>query len=452
MDILTYIENDGYFFKKKATTHGGEYKGPCPWCGGNDRFTIWPHKDRYICRQCDKRGDLIQYIRDKKGLSYYQACIEAGDEERFKKMFSKKGLDENAKWEPRETIDPPDAWMENLEREAFIAHKYLCSMDGLLYRTWLANRGINSNTIKKARLGWIKENKYFSRKSCGLEKEFDLDTGKEKKIWIPSGLSIPFFKNNKIIRLRIRQSSNQSSNPYIIVTGSNTSYMTFSDIDTNKPSIICESELDGWLLEQESNNSLNIFAIGNAQARPDTETDNILKQTPILLNLDADKAGIKEIEWWRNHYPNSIPWLTTKGKDAGEAFKNEININIWILSGIEKLKQKNKKIKHVKNEWIPEKQTKKPPLDMEIIKFPEPKSVKKCMHLKDCVHLKIITDSNNNKRRVCLMIKNKPNNEKFVFDLDCCPKGIWKKWTKGYVSQIILMPIVKSRFKKRPKK
>ena len=62
--------------KKVAGTRGGEYAGPCPWCGGTDRFHVWPDADRpgYWCRQCGKHGDAIQYLRDRHGLSYRQAC------------------------------------------------------------------------------------------------------------------------------------------------------------------------------------------------------------------------------------------------------------------------------------------------------------------------------------------------------------------------------------------
>jgi DNA primase len=59
-----------------ADTRGGEYAGPCPWCGGRDRFRVWPEADKpgYWCRQCGKHGDAIQYLRDRHGLSYPEAC------------------------------------------------------------------------------------------------------------------------------------------------------------------------------------------------------------------------------------------------------------------------------------------------------------------------------------------------------------------------------------------
>jgi hypothetical protein len=39
--------------KRMASTNGGEYAGPCPFCGGTDRFHVWPAGDPpgWWCRQ-----------------------------------------------------------------------------------------------------------------------------------------------------------------------------------------------------------------------------------------------------------------------------------------------------------------------------------------------------------------------------------------------------------------
>ena len=65
----------------KAHTNGGEHAGPCPWCGGRDRFRVWPNsgdRGRFWCRQCGRSGDSITLLRDLKGISYEEACNEFG--------------------------------------------------------------------------------------------------------------------------------------------------------------------------------------------------------------------------------------------------------------------------------------------------------------------------------------------------------------------------------------
>ena len=58
--ILDLIQNDGLSIQRKGAN---EYASSCPVCGGDDRFIIWTDSDRYWCRQCDLKGDAIQYLR-----------------------------------------------------------------------------------------------------------------------------------------------------------------------------------------------------------------------------------------------------------------------------------------------------------------------------------------------------------------------------------------------------
>lgn len=80
MILLNIIQRDTTL-KRTASTNGGEYHGPCPACGGNDRFALWPQKGptgRYWCRKCGISGDGIDYLRKQKGLTFKQACDELG--------------------------------------------------------------------------------------------------------------------------------------------------------------------------------------------------------------------------------------------------------------------------------------------------------------------------------------------------------------------------------------
>ncbi len=90
--------------------------------------------------------------------------------------------------------------------------------------------------------------------------------------------------------------------------------------ETHKASIIVESELDAVLLEQEAGDFITTIALGSAQARPDVNTNVILKQADIVLvALDADLAGAKQAwHWWAENYPNSKRWPPVNGKDPGD--------------------------------------------------------------------------------------------------------------------------------------
>ncbi len=74
MHILDLVIRDG--LAPKAA--GDEHHSPCPLCGGRDPFIIWHKLNCYYCRQCKRRGDPIQYLRDFHAMSYTEACKYLG--------------------------------------------------------------------------------------------------------------------------------------------------------------------------------------------------------------------------------------------------------------------------------------------------------------------------------------------------------------------------------------
>ena len=76
VDLLGWVEKDTTL-KRKASTNGGEWCGPCPWCGGEDRFLVWPNAEPpgWWCRQCQRGGDAIAYVMQRHNLDFRQAVL-----------------------------------------------------------------------------------------------------------------------------------------------------------------------------------------------------------------------------------------------------------------------------------------------------------------------------------------------------------------------------------------
>jgi putative DNA primase/helicase len=53
---------------------GAELVGPCPRCGGDDRFSINPGKQLWNCRHCDVGGSVIDLVKHIDGCDFIAAC------------------------------------------------------------------------------------------------------------------------------------------------------------------------------------------------------------------------------------------------------------------------------------------------------------------------------------------------------------------------------------------
>jgi DNA primase len=53
--------------KLSRTSEG--FAGPCPQCGGTDRFSVNTRKQVFNCRGCGGKGDVIDLVRHIDGGS-----------------------------------------------------------------------------------------------------------------------------------------------------------------------------------------------------------------------------------------------------------------------------------------------------------------------------------------------------------------------------------------------
>jgi DNA primase len=51
-----------------------EWHGPCPLCGGTDRFFINVRKQCFYCRGCDRGGDVIAFVQFFDRCDFIEAC------------------------------------------------------------------------------------------------------------------------------------------------------------------------------------------------------------------------------------------------------------------------------------------------------------------------------------------------------------------------------------------
>lgn len=331
MNLLDMLSFDGSTLRKVATTHGGEYAGPCPFCGGNDRFRVWPQQDdgRYWCRGCGKAGDAIQYLRDHRGLSFAEACKVMGRDLGPQPNGTQPAPSARA---PRESTLPPDIWQTKAGAFLEMTQATLWTEEGKEARTLLHGKGLTDDTIRAAGLGWNSQDCCRARESWGLPIEIK-ENGMPKRLWIPAGLVIPCYADDQLIRLRIRRQEGDSR--YYLIPGSDTGAMILNP--DRAAVVILESELDGLLVSQEAGDLVTVIALGSAQIRPDQITHGVLTAAVVVLVcLDSDEAGAKAAwSFWSETYGRKVRrWPPIMGKDPSEAYRNGLNVRDWIIAGL----------------------------------------------------------------------------------------------------------------------
>lgn len=358
MNVLELLRSKGIDPKKAGSTHGGEWCSPCPGCGGDDRFRVWPEQNAgqgsFWCRGCGKAGDRVTFLMEFEGKTYPEACraldIEMEDRE-YRTPVPKKSQITNPKLQTisksqkqNSKQNPPDLWVDQAGKLVLWANQKLLENDEQL--TWLNDRGIDRVTVEKFKLGWNpgKDGRdlWRPRESWGLEtvmKENKNGKMVKKKLWIPRGLVIPLLEDQKVRRLeggkirRIRIRRLEGEPRYYVLPGSRMEMMVMGD--EFRAYLVIESELDAILCHAMARDLCSVIALGSSSAKPDEKLmENLRNSAVILLAQDYDDAGAKAIAWWKREFHQAKTWPVPEGGDPGEAFQAGTDIRAWISAGL----------------------------------------------------------------------------------------------------------------------
>jgi phage/plasmid primase-like uncharacterized protein len=105
-DILAVAQTLGVRLKKVSAN---EWAGPCPRCGGTDRFSVNTRKRVFNCRRSDESGgDVIDMVRYVTGCSFMEACELINGEPRLDRSRDERRVQCEASQVP-EPAAPPRA-------------------------------------------------------------------------------------------------------------------------------------------------------------------------------------------------------------------------------------------------------------------------------------------------------------------------------------------------------
>lgn len=291
-DLLALAGHDTSL-KKIATTGGGEYAGPCPFCGGVDRFRVQPESRRWLCRNCTggKWQDAIAYVQKRDGCDFKQACqaLGAGD--------LPARHDRPAPPPPAPAYQAPAGDWQTWAKQAIDASERALWLDPERKALdYLRRRGLRDETIKRFRLGYC-------------------PGGKWGELYIPRGVLIPCEAGGDVWYIKIRLLPDvpcKCQRCQAPMPGPGTcpkcGHVTkYAGVKGNRPAAIfgadrllgarsawvVEGEFDVLTLAQALGDVLPVVSFGSATNRPDLAAWGAYLIGPevFIATYDNDPAG-----------------------------------------------------------------------------------------------------------------------------------------------------------------
>lgn len=325
----------------------GQYHvGPCPFCGGDDRFTIkrTDAGDLWLCRRCGdgKYHDAVAFRMRAEGRSFREIT---SDGRRVLSADEMTGSEESragrAGSEPEtrhaELVSPPDEeWqIARLADQARLADNLWAAGDDPAgepgrpaRQAWhylRANRGLSPDTIRRHMLGFNPAGSLLPDGSS-----------------FPPGIHIPCMVGGQLWNVKVRLPKRALEEArrlgrrlpkYMMLRGSRTALFNADALPGARVAVVVEGEFDALLLGRFLPDGWAAVTMGGAGNVPDERFLPYFSGVGrVLLCLDADPAGRRALAAWRRllGWAEEAPPLPPGVKDVTEFWRMEGDIRQWL--------------------------------------------------------------------------------------------------------------------------
>lgn len=296
--------------------HARHWKCPFHHEQNGHSLTVWA--DNFHCfGACNKGGDIIDWLMNYRHMHFVEALrfLQVDPQARPRPAVVPK-IDSDTPAEP-----PSREWQKQAEQVVELAEEALwSSAAGQAALAYLKARGLNSSTLRRARVGWIDGEPGTWRRRGSLR--------------VPCGISLPWFAQGELWAVKVRRFDEQPR--YVQIAGGSSHGLYLRDsIQQQNTAIFCEGELDALLLLQEVGDLVAPLTLGSAAARLDTRwlADLTCFRT-LLVAYDNDAAGQAGAERLR-HFSARVRMLTLPhGKDITEFHLGAGSIRSWVQSAL----------------------------------------------------------------------------------------------------------------------
>ncbi len=378
----------GDTIKKASAIKGGEWHAPCPKCGGNDRFIVFPEQDggalarkhglrgTWSCpRHCENGGDILDFCTVHLGMSFTEACAELGialekqegGARRAYRPMRPLPKEKGTTWAPTAYAAPADVWVQQATKLAQEAHTRLLDERNIM--AYLAKRGLPIEAVVRYGLGYIEgEDRtgtciFRQRTSFGLSLRTKSDGKTVRALRIPRGITIPCWDDTyprKALRIRIRRRdtdidyTNPKDPKFQLIPQETAPYSAPMILPPQGVSldlatwVVVEAELDAMLVHHACGGRVGVMSILTVSGKPDKRAHELLTRSARILfaidfeqNAQGEFHTAKHWKWWNEQYSQAKLWPVPKGKDPGEAYSLGVDIAQWIFLAMPEAKGGN---------------------------------------------------------------------------------------------------------------
>ena len=328
--------------------HGQYHIGPCPFCGGDDRFTIkrTDAGDLWLCRKCGdgKYHDAVAFRMRAEGRSFKEVTSDGRYEIRDTRYERGGGSelvtssDDGSR--NSELVTPPDEeWqIARLVDQKRLADNLWLRPEGeaaapaldaetaaMVWRYLRAYRGLSPDTIRRAMLGYNPKGTLLADGSI-----------------FPPGLHIPCMVDGQLWYVKARLTKRALAEArrlgrrlpkYMMLRGSRTALFNADALLGARVAVVTEGEFDALLLGQFLPAGWAAVTMGGAGLMPDERFLPYFSGLErVVLALDSDAAGRKALAAWRKllGWAQTTPPLPDGAKDITDFWRMKGDFGQWL--------------------------------------------------------------------------------------------------------------------------
>ena len=294
-----------------------QYAGTCPFCGGRDRFLVWPYREHpgYFCRGCGRTGGPVRFLMDYEGKAKWEALQELD-------------LESENEYHPLPPTHmtgihaPSKTWQKTGRALCHAAQTCLWSKRGAAGLAYLHGRGFTDTTIREAMLGYCP----------GLSMAGEQWGIQSKQLTIPKGIVIPWYSGGQLWKITLRLGKS-SPNRYTQILGSQECLYNADSISNEKTTVLYEGVFDALSGQQLAPEFAHVATDDTRKCHQARWIARLCLASRVLIAYDADEAGDTASAFWTRTLPHATRWRPW-AKDANAMLVQGLDLLEWLVLGL----------------------------------------------------------------------------------------------------------------------